>query len=62
MRSPSPPSYRSNRTETGRSTRPSSFTATKATRKKHAEMGFHDGWGKALDQLVALVKNKWTSI
>jgi uncharacterized protein YndB with AHSA1/START domain len=25
-------------------------------RKKHAEMGFEDGWGAALDQLVALVK------
>ena len=25
-------------------------------RSKHAEMGFHDGWGKALDQLVALAK------
>jgi uncharacterized protein YndB with AHSA1/START domain len=24
-------------------------------RKKHEEMGFHDGWGKALDQLVAIV-------
>jgi len=24
--------------------------------KKHAVMGFHDGWGKALDQLVALAK------
>ena len=24
-------------------------------RKKHEEMGFHEGWGKALDQLVALV-------
>jgi uncharacterized protein YndB with AHSA1/START domain len=23
---------------------------------KHAAMGFHDGWGKALDQLVAAVK------
>ncbi len=23
---------------------------------RHAEMGFHDGWGAALDQLVALVK------
>jgi uncharacterized protein YndB with AHSA1/START domain len=22
--------------------------------KKHANMGFHDGWGKALNQLVAL--------
>lgn len=25
--------------------------------KKHAEMGFADGWAKALDQLVALMKN-----
>jgi uncharacterized protein YndB with AHSA1/START domain len=25
-------------------------------RKKHEEMGFHEGWGKALDQLVAIVK------
>lgn len=24
--------------------------------QKHAQMGFHDGWGKALDQLVAMVK------
>ena len=24
--------------------------------KAHAEMGFHDGWGKALDQLVAHAK------
>jgi uncharacterized protein YndB with AHSA1/START domain len=24
--------------------------------KKHAGMGFHDGWGKALDQLVTLAK------
>ena len=24
--------------------------------KKHAAMGFHDGWGKALDQLVALTQ------
>jgi uncharacterized protein YndB with AHSA1/START domain len=24
--------------------------------KKHADMGFHEGWGKALDQLVALAK------
>jgi len=23
------------------------------SRKRHADMGFHDGWGKALDQLVA---------
>ena len=27
-----------------------------AGRKKHEEMGFHEGWGKALDQLVAVVK------
>jgi uncharacterized protein YndB with AHSA1/START domain len=27
-----------------------------ASRRKHEEMGFHEGWGKALDQLVALVK------
>jgi uncharacterized protein YndB with AHSA1/START domain len=27
-----------------------------ATRKRHEEMGFHDGWGKSLDQLVAHVK------
>jgi uncharacterized protein YndB with AHSA1/START domain len=26
------------------------------SRKKHEEIGFHEGWGKALDQLVALVK------
>ena len=25
-------------------------------RKKHEEMGFHTGWGAALDQLVALAK------
>ena len=25
-------------------------------RKKHEDMGFHLGWGKALDQLVALAK------
>ena len=24
--------------------------------QKHAKMGFHDGWGKALDQLVELAK------
>jgi uncharacterized protein YndB with AHSA1/START domain len=24
--------------------------------RKHADMGFHDGWGAALDQLVALTK------
>jgi len=25
-------------------------------RTKHEKMGFHDGWGRALDQLVALAK------
>ena len=27
-----------------------------AGKKKHEEMGFHQGWGKALDQLVALAR------
>ena len=27
-------------------------------RKRHEEMGFHEGWGKALDQLVAYTKKK----
>jgi len=27
-----------------------------AGRKQHEEMGFHEGWGKALDQLVAHMK------
>lgn len=26
-------------------------------RRKHEEMGFHEGWGKAWDQLVAFVKS-----
>jgi uncharacterized protein YndB with AHSA1/START domain len=30
--------------------------ATAADSKRHADMGFHDGWGAALDQLVALAK------
>ena len=29
-----------------------------AGRKKHEEMGFHEGWGTCLDQLVAYVK-RW---
>jgi uncharacterized protein YndB with AHSA1/START domain len=29
-------------------------------RKKHEEMGFHDGWGTVLDQLVALAKTMRT--
>jgi uncharacterized protein YndB with AHSA1/START domain len=30
--------------------------ATAEGREKHEQMGFHDGWGAALDQLVALAK------
>lgn len=30
--------------------------ADEAGCRQHADMGFHEGWGKALDQLVALVK------
>ena len=30
--------------------------ASAETCKQHAEMGFHEGWGKALDQLVAVAK------
>jgi len=30
--------------------------ADEAGCKKHADMGFHEGWGKALDQLVELAK------
>lgn len=34
------------------------YTATvihkdEATRRRHEEMGFHDGWAKAFDQLIA---------
>lgn len=37
------------------------YTATalhknEAARQAHADMGFHDGWGTALDQLVASIK------
>ena len=31
--------------------------ADEAGRAQHAEMGFEQGWGAALDQLVALVKS-----
>ncbi len=27
-----------------------------ASTKRHGQMGFHDGWGKALEQLVAVAK------
>ncbi|MGH8810433.1 MAG: SRPBCC family protein [Advenella sp.] len=29
-----------------------------ADSSKHEEMGFHEGWGATIDQLVALVENK----
>ncbi len=39
------------------------YTATvmhsdEESRKKHEDMGFHEGWGTALDQLIAFVKKK----
>jgi uncharacterized protein YndB with AHSA1/START domain len=30
--------------------------ASEAARTSHAEMGFHDGWGQCLDQLVEYAK------
>jgi uncharacterized protein YndB with AHSA1/START domain len=30
--------------------------ADPAGRRRHADLGFHDGWGTALDQLVALAR------
>lgn len=30
--------------------------ADAAARERHAQMGFHEGWGKALEQLVAVAK------
>jgi uncharacterized protein YndB with AHSA1/START domain len=30
--------------------------------KKHAATGFHDGWGKALDQLVSLAKENVSTV
>jgi uncharacterized protein YndB with AHSA1/START domain len=29
---------------------------SEADRQKHEEMGFHEGWGKALDQLVDMIR------
>jgi uncharacterized protein YndB with AHSA1/START domain len=28
-----------------------------AGRKRHEEMGFHEGWGKCADQLIEVVKH-----
>ncbi|WP_435005195.1 SRPBCC family protein [Tundrisphaera lichenicola] len=33
------------------------FHTTEEERSKHEAMGFHNGWGAALDQLVALAKS-----
>jgi uncharacterized protein YndB with AHSA1/START domain len=30
--------------------------ADKAARERHASMGFEEGWGKALDQMIAMIK------
>jgi uncharacterized protein YndB with AHSA1/START domain len=32
--------------------------ADPAARERHAKMGFHEGWGKALEQLVATVRQE----
>jgi uncharacterized protein YndB with AHSA1/START domain len=29
-----------------------------ASRKSHDEMGFRDGWGKALDQMVDMIREE----
>ncbi|MEP6959626.1 MAG: SRPBCC family protein [Nitrospirota bacterium] len=34
------------------------FHKDEAGRKQHEEMGFHEGWGKALDQLVEHMKQR----
>ena len=41
-------------TEAGTRLTARSLHADAASRQKHEEMGFHDGWGTALDQLAAL--------
>ena len=44
----------------GRGTRYTAIAIHKdeATRRKHEEMGFHEGWATALDQLVEYVSSK----
>ena len=32
-----------------------------ATSKRHEEMGFYQGWGTALDQLIAFAKTLWSA-
>jgi uncharacterized protein YndB with AHSA1/START domain len=41
---------------TGTRYRATALHKDEETKKKHEEMGFHDGWGKALDQLVEVIK------
>ncbi len=37
--------------------RAAALHATSEAREKHEAMGFHEGWGKATDQLVALARS-----
>ena len=39
-----------------RATSRASCTAPRPTARSHEDMGFHEGWGAALDQLVAMAK------
>lgn len=45
-------------TEEGTRYRAYALHATPENKQKHEEMGFHQGWGIALDQLVALMQSK----
>jgi uncharacterized protein YndB with AHSA1/START domain len=38
--------------------RATAMHADEAARKQHEAMGFHQGWGIALDQLVAFMKKQ----
>jgi hypothetical protein len=37
------------------------FRTVMRSPKQHEALGYHDGWGKALDQLVAVAKRRFTS-
>jgi uncharacterized protein YndB with AHSA1/START domain len=41
---------------TGTRYRATAIHKDEETMKKHEEMGFHEGWGKALDQLVEVIQ------
>ena len=45
--------YPGRRRETGE---PIALHANEADREKHEQMGFHEGWGTALDQLVEVAQ------